>query len=280
MKLPLLLAASILLSGFFTMAQDGPSRSSSVTYTPSETGYKISNIPIEYGFRNCYGEIVMAMKYGKDQGTVGSYLYEGNWYSASELGAAHRSDFRIDIKDLEADLYNGSYRLGTVQINNLVGFTSTGCFGETYDLLGQLGLNNKEQKWKDAVGQLSLKNIRVKSADSKDYKLHEVIREFREKTELNKLKSEAEAAEASDDWTEVRRGYREAGAHGDRETMQAKTNEMSAKWKAANNVQKTEPLASEAEVLVSKNNMSHTPTHLRLLQSLPEVRIILRTKTS
>jgi|GEM_PF-6124770 len=252
MKQRLLLATILFLGSFLLPAQTGPSMRSSVTYTPSTEGYKISNVPLVYGFRNCAGEIVMAMNYQNNGGSVGSYLYEGNWYSASELGGAHRSDFKLDINDLEADLYQGSYRLGSIVIDNLVGFTSTGCFGETYNLLGQLGLNNEDQKWKDAISELTLRNIRLSSASSVDYKVHEAIRSLIKEKEFKELKSQAQSAEAAQDWSEARSLYQKASYLSEKEAMQAKAEEMSQNIEADRVAKKAEALIEEAESLAAE----------------------------
>jgi len=249
----LLLATILFLSSFLLPAQTGASMRSSVTYTPSSLGYKISNVPLVYGFRNCAGGIVMVMDYKNNGGSVGSYLYEGNWYSASELGGAHRSDFKIDINDLEADLYQGSYRLGSVVIDNLVGFISTGCYGETFNLLGQLGLNYEDKKWKEAVSELTLRNIRIRSANSEDYKgVHEAIQSLKKEIEFKDLKSQAQSTEAAQDWSEARNFYQKASYLAENEAMQAKAQEMSEKIMADKVSKKAEGLAEEAESLAAE----------------------------
>tara|TARA_R110001592_G_scaffold219477_1_gene473764 strand:+ start:160371 stop:162929 length:2559 start_codon:yes stop_codon:yes gene_type:complete len=251
MKQRLLLAAILFVSSFLMHGQSGPSMRSSVSYTPKTEGYQVSNIPIVFGFRNCYGEVVMAMNFDRSQASVGSYLFEGTWYSPSEIGSAYRSDFKIDINDLEADLYQGSYRLGHVRIDNLVGFTSTGCFGETYDLLGQLGLNNEEKKWKEGINELSLRNIRLVSASSVDYKVHDAIRKIQKDKEFQDLRSQAQAAEASEDWETAKGLYQKASYISESEAMQAKAKEMSEKISAERVVKKAESLAKEAESLAA-----------------------------
>lgn len=252
MKQKLLLLSFLFLSFFSVLAQNGPSRSGSVSFSPSDAGYRVSNIPIAYGFRNCYGEIVMAMNYQNTQGSVGDYLFEGTWYSASELGAAHNSSFKINIYDIEADLYVGNSRLGRVLIDNLVGFTSTGCFGETYDLLGQVGQNNKDERWKTSVADLNLRNIRVISADTKDYKVHEAIRKIQKGNEFQDLKNRAQSAEAAQNWEEAKSLYQKASYIDEQAAMQAKAEEMSDKMKAGKNADRAAALAKEAESLASQ----------------------------
>jgi len=252
MKQKLLLLGALLFLVYNSFGQSGPTRRASVSFSPSDAGYSISNVPIAYGFRNCYGEIVMAMNYDKNQGSVGSYLFEGSWYSAGELGSAHNASFKINIHDIEADLYSGNSRLGKVLINNLVGFTSTGCFGETYDLLGQVGQNNEDERWKNGIADLNLRNIRVVSADTKDYSVHEAIRKLQKGKEFQELKSQAQSAEASQNWAEAKRLYQKASYIDEKAAMEAKADEMSAKMKADKNAEKAASLANEAEDLASK----------------------------
>lgn len=256
MKQKLLLLSALLLLIFNSFGQTGSTQRSSVSFQPSDAGYQVSNIPIAYVFRNCVGGIVMQMDYKKEQGQVGSYLYEGSWYSAGEIGEAYNANFKINIYDIQADLYQGSYRLGTVLIDNLTGFTSTGCLGETYNLLGQLGLNYEDQKWKDNIKELNLKNLRVVSADTKDYDVHEAIRNIQKRKEFEDLKSQAQSAEASQNWAEAKKLYQKASYMDEKEAMTAKADEMSAKMKADRNAEKAASLAKEAEDLALKEEYS------------------------
>lgn len=270
MKQKLLLLSFLFLTFFSAFAQNGPTRRSSVSFSPTDAGYRISNVPIVYGFRNCYGEIVMAMKYEKEQGAVGEYLFEGSWYSASELGAAHNAGYKINIHDLEADLYVGNSRLGRVLIDNLVGFTSTGCYGETYDLLAQVGQNNKDERWKNDIGELSLRNIRVISADTKDYKVHEAIRKIQKGKEFEDLKSRAQSAEAAQNWSEAKSLYQKASYIDEQAAMQAKADEMSEKMKADKDADRAAELAKQAEDLAAKEEFGAAAGKYESAASLDE----------
>ncbi|MCR9152612.1 MAG: hypothetical protein NXI09_00765 [Bacteroidetes bacterium] len=270
MKHRLLLLLLPFLFHFTASAQSGPSRRSSVSFTPSDAGYQVSNIALVYGFRNCYGNVVMAMNYNKEGTSIGSYLFEGKWYSANELNGNHNANFRIDLNDLEADLYLGSSRLGSVRIDNLVGFTSTGCFGETYDLLSQVGQNSEDARWKESIKELSLRNIRVVSADSKDYKLHEAIRSIQKNKEFEDLKSQAETAEANENWSEAKSLYQKASYINEREAMQAKADEMSAKIKDAKNADRAASLAEQAENLASNEEYSSAAAKYESAASIDE----------
>ncbi|NDG85463.1 MAG: hypothetical protein EBX52_10575 [Proteobacteria bacterium] len=105
---------------------------------------------------------------------------------------------------IEADLYRGEMSLGHLTMDNVIFFSSVGCFGETYHVTKMLGL--KDEDYRKEIDSLSLRNLsaRARVKDHKiegliDQKLGEEVKEQRKeakKAELEKEKQELETSAA------------------------------------------------------------------------------------
>lgn len=190
-------------------AQDGDEGQvyrTTLSYTPAENGY-IIQLPIAYKFINCFGEIVLTITKKNDQVTFGDYIYKGQRYTPGELGLSSFEGTRPGLTNVTADLYDQSFRLGPVTLNNLIDYFG-GCFGQTYNVLDELGKDHKA--YRDRLNDLKLSNFRITECATRDYELEGKIKEVAKQRELKGKTQEADQALARGDLEEAERLYKEA----------------------------------------------------------------------
>lgn len=234
--------------------------STSLDYRPAagENGYEISGIEYKYQFRSCGGEVVILMHYS-NKANIGSYHYNGNVYSPQQLGAAHKQDFFINIYSVTADVYNGSYHLGNVSFENIIG-SFAGCFGETYAVIDMVGQNGEDKKWREQIDQLRLSNIQIKALDAKHYKTEEVIKEMIKAEEFKNLKQQATLFENQGNYEKAYELYSQAQYKGEKEAMAAKAAEMKTLLKQQKQEEKAQAKVEEAEGFAREGQYSEAAT--------------------
>lgn len=136
-------------------------------------GFGFSGVSFNYQFVNCGGEVQMGVNiYTKHEYkmnsqtynrrlTVNGYALEGKLYPTFTTNAD-----RVEILEVEADLYFGNARLGKVNLDNIVG-NFAGCFGETFLVIEQLGLDPKKKEYLENLDKFELKRIRILRGDIK-----------------------------------------------------------------------------------------------------------------
>lgn len=136
-------------------------------------GFGFSGVSFNYQFVNCGGEVQMGVNiYTQHEYTVNGasysrfltisgYAFEGKLYPTFSYNANE-----VEILEVEADLYFGSVRLGKVNLDNIVG-NFAGCFGETFLVIEQLGLNPKKKEYLENLDKFELKRIKVLRGDVK-----------------------------------------------------------------------------------------------------------------
>lgn len=229
-------------------------RSTTLRYTPpaGANGYEISGINYKYQFRMCGGEVAILMTHSKSA-TIGNYHYEGQIYTPQQLGAAHKKDFFINIYDISADVYDGSYRLGSVTFTNVIG-SFAGCFGETYPVIDMVGQDGKDKRWRDKLDDLQLSNVKITKMEAVHYKTQDAIKEILKKEELEDLKLRAQMAEGQGDYETAYDLYSDAQYKGEKEAMAAKAAEMKEKMKAQRQAERASGYADEAEDLAAEGD--------------------------
>lgn len=139
----------------------------SVRIQPPEgkSGYE-GTLEFASGMKNCYGEVHAAFGSPKFQPT--RYHYEGKVYSPEDFGKSSFSA-KSGSATLEADVYDGEFRLGRTTFTSVTFFSAAGCFTETYKVIRQLSLN--DQDFLKKIPRLSLRNFSV-TMQVEDYKLN------------------------------------------------------------------------------------------------------------
>lgn len=154
----------------------------------SGSGY-VGTLQFASGISNCYGDISAA--FGNENFTPSGYVYKGKTYSPQEVGLTQFKKVKLGYTDLSADLFIGAQNLGRLTMTNVIFFSGTGCFGETYHITKLLGLDDKE--YRSRIKELSLSNFSI-SAKAVDYKIEMKIDEKDEaaKAELKEKEKEKE----------------------------------------------------------------------------------------
>lgn len=202
--LPLLLFFSYVLHG--QEPAEAEVYRTTVTYTPSENGYEVQ-LPIAYKFINCYGEVLVTITKDNQSATTSAYIYKGIRYTSAEVGSSWFEKPEVGYTDVSADLYDQSFRLGRVKMNNLIDWLG-GCFGQTYDVLKQVGATH--QAYKDKLTSLRLSNITVDNCATRDFKLESKLEELAKATAAKDLISKADAALSRGDLEEAEQLYKQA----------------------------------------------------------------------
>ncbi|MGY5851456.1 hypothetical protein [Salegentibacter sp. F14] len=179
---------------------------STITYTPPDNGY-VLNVPFKWKFINCYGEVHVTITKNSKDITSTAYIYNGKRYTQSELGAEAFSKPECGLTDIMVDMYDGAYRLGEAKLGNVIDWLG-GCFGQTYHITELIGL--EDEKYKDKLSGLSLKNIRFLEISSRDYGLEGKIKELEKENALKNKLEEADRAFESSDLETAKKLYREA----------------------------------------------------------------------
>lgn len=139
--------------------------------TDSGSGY-VGTLQFASGISNCYGDVSAA--FGNEKFIPTGYVYKGKTYSPQEVGLTQFKKVQLGSTDLSADLFIGAQNLGRLTMTNVIFFSGTGCFGETFHITELLGLNDKE--YRSRIKEFSLKNFSI-SVRTVDYKIEMKIDE-------------------------------------------------------------------------------------------------------
>lgn len=144
--------------------------SSAVAPLKSDNQGYVGDLSFQYGFNNCYGTISLA--FGNEQLKAISYLYEGQTYSAADLGLGEFKKGKTSGLTISAEVFEGERSLGRADFKNVTFFSGVGCFSETYPVIEMLSLKNSD--YKENFKNLSLRNISL-SGSARNYKVEELI---------------------------------------------------------------------------------------------------------
>lgn len=254
-----------LLIAIFSFGQEV--QSATITYTPAENGY-VLNIPFKWKFINCYGEVHVTITKNSPEITSNTYIYNGKRYTAAELGAEAFAKPECGLTDLTADFYNGSFRLGNVTMGNVIDWFG-GCFGQTYHLTKQLGLNDAD--YKEKLESLSLSNLQLKTCSSRDYKLEGKIQEIEKQNKAKDAMSRADSEFASGDYEKARESYIEALKFDpSNERAKQRLEEVKAKLEAQKDKKAYDEHMKKAEEAMSKGDYETAKSELsKALQKQP-----------
>ena len=131
-----------------------------------ENGYDFEQVKFMYQFRTCNNEVKLGIAYDK-KATFTKYWKDGKAYTKTQVGAKKwpkAEDIRLN--DAKADLYFGSRKLGTVNLEYIPEFYQ-GCKGRMFDVLKSLGINPSDKVYKTNINKLRLVNIRLTKASVK-----------------------------------------------------------------------------------------------------------------
>ena len=156
------------LTSFVVFSQRGPEYATNVSFirnstTKNQNGFDFTGVKFGHQFVNCEGIVQVGVNYSKTANFT-NYWYNGKSYSKQTVGAdLWPKSNEVEINTVQADLYFGNQNLGRVKLNYIVG-NFAGCFGETYDVLKQVGKNSSLKEYKDNINNLRLQNIVILSA--------------------------------------------------------------------------------------------------------------------
>ena len=161
---------TMLLIPFMGFGQKGDSRQvlvgmnkSNIFNQDKSNGFEFSNLPFRYQFVNCGGDVQMGINYDKKANYTAFYM-DGKKYYKYDIDKLNPSYWpkpdQIELNTVGADLYFKGGFLGKVTLTYIVG-NFAGCFGETFDVLAQVGKSPKEAIYKDNINDLTLKNVVV-----------------------------------------------------------------------------------------------------------------------
>lgn len=145
-----------------------PADRNSPKFKGNRNGFCFSPVYFNYQFVNCGGEVQMGVNiytnpqanYQKHTASNG-YMFEGEHYVA-----VVSSTNEVDIQEVEADLYYGNQFLGKINLNYIVGNFS-GCYGETFQVLKDVGKDPTAKEYRENLDKFELKNIRILRGDLK-----------------------------------------------------------------------------------------------------------------
>ncbi|SFT34581.1 hypothetical protein SAMN05216474_0009 [Lishizhenia tianjinensis] len=246
----LLFSFTLFLSSSVLFSQEV--QKATITYTPPENGYEIS-LPLAWKFINCYGEINVTITKKIDQIRSSAYIYNGQRYTVQDLGNEAFSKIECGLTDISADVYNASYNLGKVKMGNVIDWLG-GCFGQTYHVIGDLGLVDAD--YKDKLSQLSLKNLKIEYASTRNYKLESQIKELEKQNAVKAKIAEARNAYSSGNKEEALKLYQEAlKLDYSNADVKAKIEALKKEIKKDANQEEKEKLEKEADELLEKGNL-------------------------
>lgn len=141
-------------------------------------GWQFTSVPFRYQFVNCGGEVQVGVQYDRQASNI-SLLHNGVTYYNSKTPELWPTSSQIEVGSVFAKLYYGVRYLGEVRLTYIVG-NFAGCFGETFDVLKQVGKDPTDKEYRDNLGLFSLKNIVITSGGvTIGYnKEHQIIREL------------------------------------------------------------------------------------------------------
>lgn len=186
---PLLLVVIVFLMGIFdSIAQRSETYSANISRLRSgyhletdASGFDFDGVQMRYQFVNCGGDVQMGINYDKRANYICYYHNRKSYYRTSIGDDLWPKPNDFELQEIKADLYYGNQKLGTVNLNYIVG-NFAGCFGETFDVLRQVGKNPSDKLYKDNIHKLSLRNIKVlrggPTSTSNDYKIKDKIKKM------------------------------------------------------------------------------------------------------
>lgn len=133
---------------------------SGFNYETKSSGFDFDRVQLRYQFVNCGGDVQMGINYDKRANYI-SYYHDGKSYYKSSIGNdlwPESTDFKL--QEIQGDLYFGNRKLGTVNLNYIVG-NFAGCFGETWNVLRDVGEDSSAKEFKDNINKLSLRNVKI-----------------------------------------------------------------------------------------------------------------------
>ena len=126
-------------------------------------GWQFSNVPFRYQFVNCGGEVQMGVQYEKKADFI-TLVHNGSVYYEAHAPDLWPNSNQIEVGDVMAKLYYGNQYFGDVKLTYIVG-NFAGCFGETFDVLKQVGKNPSQKDFLENLDKFSLKDIRIIRGD-------------------------------------------------------------------------------------------------------------------
>lgn len=134
-----------------------------VIFKGDKNGFDFKDLKLKYQFVVCKGQVVLGVAYDK-QATFTQYWKDGTSYTKQTLQNVPwpKSD-QINLDHLQADLYFGSRKLGSVEIRHIPRYYK-GCKGKMYEVLKYVGVNGYESFYKTNIDKLLLRSIRVMEA--------------------------------------------------------------------------------------------------------------------
>jgi len=241
---------TILLVTLFNIASSQEVQKQTITYTPEENGY-VLNIKLAWKFIKCYGEVHLTITKDIKTATSNAYIYNGKRYTARELGAEAFAKPEIGLTDVTADLYDESFRLGEVELGNLIAWFE-GCFGQTYPVIEDLHL--KHEDYINKLNQLNLKNIKVEIA-SRNYELEGKIREIEKQNQVNNKAEEADRLLANNQLEEAKKAYQDVlKLDNSNEYAKKRLKEIKEKEKAQKKTEEYNQSMSKAKELHKKGD--------------------------
>lgn len=136
---------------------------SNTMFKGNKDGFDFEKLTFKYQFVNCNGEVMLGVTYDKNASYT-RYWKDGVAYERGDLKSKPwPSPKSIRLKDVEAELYFGSTKLGKVNIADIPE-VYRGCGGRMYNVLKFLGINPKKSVYKSNINQLRLGEITVTKA--------------------------------------------------------------------------------------------------------------------
>lgn len=150
-------------------------------FSGDKIGFNFTGLGLGYQFVNCGGDVQLGINYKKNVNFT-TFSYNEKNVGASEVGSElWPKPNEIEVQEIEASLYFGTQNLGKVNLNYIVGNFS-GCFGETFDVLAQVGQDPKAKEYKDQINDLTLRNITIIRADAiGDNRRYKIIEKLKAK---------------------------------------------------------------------------------------------------
>lgn len=161
-----------LLTGMNSQAQKSKARGqflslnrNTVVFKGNKNGFDFKDLKFKYQFLTCDGKVLLGVAYDK-KAMFTKYWKDGKSFTKQEKGAKNwPKPEDVRLKDIHADLYFGSRKLGFVRLRSIPEYYQ-GCTS-AYDAFFQVGINNKESVYKTNINKLSLRNIKIAEAYTK-----------------------------------------------------------------------------------------------------------------
>lgn len=176
-----------------------------VSYTPAEKGFEL-RVPFAWKFIDCAGDVMLTIDMKKGDATATGYIHKGSRYTSADIGAEAFADPDIGYTVISGTVYHQSYTLGRVQLTNVISAWG-GCYGQTYAVIKMLGLSNEQ--YKDKLGELYFRDLRIESTSSWDYDVEKLIDSKERNATINEKTAAADQALASGDKERAKELYEE-----------------------------------------------------------------------